>query len=536
LESLNKLNKVIESININITDDNISNLKNQLSELVPLYKTNHATTYLFKMLQSLAKYLESKKSNVNADTIPIVNSIASKLQQLMDYPDLTKVEINKILSNEFLKFKSLKNKISSKPVINDSEINELNEMILTIDWEISEATLANFKKVITNLLSKLEYYNIHFAFLKIIHSIVKYIGTQKANAHTNSISFLHSVFKDFEKIVQTPEMTYKEKKQLLENNIKKFQVFKSNISSGNKTNQTIDDTSDDADYAPALSQFSQTSMSGANDDNSLTTLSKIDDSDLQAQSVPDTTEPSPANSENVMDNLFSAKESPADELLDAIHLLNVHGDNPDQSMDMFDKTEEPQAEGIKNVTPQTKSNAPIPEISDRLDEFFNLDISGDDMVQSGSQKNQNQYDNQNQDKDQTIASETSDQIDAPDGIVPFQENDESFEEIARQSDDNLKKIIQLKSFFNNLEWLNNKSSLLSINQDTATLEKLWQNDPEKTGLLQIITKCIDLLKTQDKTAEQITKDNKTDQNFEEAPAPQVETTEIWSKIKNLFTT
>jgi len=138
-------------------------------------------------------------------------------------------------------------------------------------------------------------------------------------------------------------------------------------------------------------------MSGANDDNSLTTLSKIDDSDLQVQSVPDTTEPSTAKPENVMDNLFNTKESPADELLDAIHLLNVHGENPEQEMDMLDKTEDLQTQGIKNVIPQTKTNAPIPEISNTLDEFFNLDSPGDDIVQSGSPKDQNQY------NDQTIA-------------------------------------------------------------------------------------------------------------------------------------
>jgi len=130
--------------------------------------------------------------------------------------------------------------------------------------------------------------------------------------------------------------------------------------------------------------------------------------------------------------------------------------------------------------------------------------------------------------------ETSEHIDCSDDMVPFQENDESFEEIARQSDNNLQKIIQLKSIFNNLEWLKNESSLLSISQDTANLEKQWQNDPEKTGLLQIITMCIDHLKTQDKTAEQLIKDNNTDQNFEAAAAPQVETTGVWSKIKNLF--
>jgi hypothetical protein len=45
---------------------------------------------------------------------------------------------------------------------------------------------------------------------------------------------------------------------------------------------------------------------------------------------------------------------------------------------------------------------------------------------------------------------------------------------------------------------------------------------------------IELLKTRDKAAEQLKKDNKTEINLEEAPVLQVETTGIWSKIKNKF--
>ena len=538
MKSLDKLNKVIESINTNITDDNTTSLKNQLSELVPLYKTNQAVTYLLRMLQSLAKYLGSKKDKINADTLPVLNSIASRLEQLMIVPDLTKDEINEILLKEVLQFKSLKNKISSTPLINDNEINELKVVMLAIDWEISKTTIENFKKVITSLLSRLKYYNIHFAFLKIINSTVKYIDTQKANAHIDSIPFLHSVFESFEQIVQTPEMTYKEKKQLLETNIKKFQSFKNKISSVEKEDQITEDTSDDESFAPALSQFRKTSISVDDDDTSLTTLSEVDDTNLTIEAVTDTDDPPTTNSENIMDDLFNAKESPADELLDAIHLLNVHGESPDQAMGMLDNKEELQTDGTMDFTTQGKSNNPIPEISNRLDEFFNLDIPDDDMVQSDNQNDQNQ------DKGQTIAIETSEQIDNSDDIVPFQENDESFndesfedesfEEIAKQSDDSLKKIIQLKSFFIDSDWLQSESYLLSIDQEIAALEKLWQNDPEKTGLLQIITMNIELLKTRDKAAEQLKKDNKTEINLEEAPVLQVETTGIWSKIKNKF--
>jgi len=546
LVSLNKLNKVIESININITDDNTTSFKSQLSELAPLYKTNHAVTSLLKMLQSLAKYLGSKKNKVNADTLAVLNSIVSSLEQLMDNPDLSIDEINNILSKEVHQFKSLKNKLSSTPFINDNEINELKAVMLAIDWEISEATLKNFKKVITSLLSKLKYYNIHFAFLKIINSTVQYIGTQKANAHTDSISFLHSVFANFEHIVQTPGMTYKEKKQLLETEIKKFQSFKNKISSGRMKKQIIDDTSDDEDFAPALSQFREAGTSTDDDNTSLTTLSEVDDTNLPVKAVTDTDEPSTAKSEDIMDDLFSAKESPADELLDAIHLLNVQGQNPDQAMDMLADSEEPGADETIKFTPQRKNNDPIPEISNRLDEFFNLDLPDDGTVQPDNKTDQNQYDNKSEHIEQTNDIETSEQIetseliddseqiDDSDGIVPFQENDESFEKIAKQSDDSLKKIIQLKSFFIDSDWLQSESYLLSIDQEIAALEKLWQNDPEKIGLLQIITMNIDLLKTREKASENLKRDNRTEKKFEEVPAPQVETTGILSKIKNKF--
>jgi hypothetical protein len=46
---------------------------------------------------------------------------------------------------------------------------------------------------------------------------------------------------------------------------------------------------------------------------------------------------------------------------------------------------------------------------------------------------------------------------------------------------------------------------------------------------------INLFKTRDKAAGQLKKDNKTEKKLEEALAPQVETTGVWSKIKNKFT-
>ncbi|MDM8539034.1 hypothetical protein QUF70_19965, partial [Desulfobacterales bacterium HSG17] len=378
-------------------------------------------------------------------------------------------------------------------------------------------------------------------------------GTQKADAHIDSISFLHSVFKDFEQIVQHPEMSHEEKKLILETDIKEFQAFKNKISQGDKKNQAADSTSEDESITPALSQFKKNNISDDNHDSSLTTISKAEELTPAVQTIPDVTEPSAASSEDIMDDLFNAKESPADELLDAIHLLNVHGENPDQAMDMLDKSEELQTQGIKNFTPQTKTNEPIPEIGDRLDAFFNLEVPKSDEVQKDKPVQSDKIDDKIFDNEETVEIETSEPGDSEQadstldnaktddseiGIVPFLDKNESFEEIAKQYDDSLKKVIKLKSFFENSDWLNNESSLLSINQSISNLKEHWENDPEKSGLLQIITMNINLLKTRYKntnpSGNNQTADGRTEKKIEDTSAPQVETTGVWGRIKKIF--
>ena len=226
MNSLNKLNQTIESVNHSLTDDNISELKIQISVLSAQYKANKAVSYLFKMLASLANYLGSKKDKVHTDTLPMLNSIVVKLQLIITDQELTKSEINVILSSELEEYQSLKNKIISAPLINDKDLDNLRAVILGIDWEISDNTIESFEKVITPLLSDLKFYKIHYAFVKIIHSIVQYIGKQKADVHINTISFLHSVFGNFEQIVKNPRIDYNEKQQLLVTAISDFKDLK----------------------------------------------------------------------------------------------------------------------------------------------------------------------------------------------------------------------------------------------------------------------------------------------------------------------
>ncbi|MCP3899680.1 MAG: hypothetical protein GY707_08220, partial [Desulfobacteraceae bacterium] len=237
MDSLTELKKIIQSINGDITPDDIGIFREQVSQLSQQYEEAPTVTSFLKMMGSLGNHLDSKKTDTHSDLIPTLNSIVKQLDIIINNPDLEKEEINRILSTEIKKFKGLQNKIASKPTINENDMNNLKAVILAIDWEISKTTLQNFEKVVTDLLPKLKTYKIHYTFLKIIHSTGKYIGNQKANAHEDSISFLRSVLENFEYIVKFPDMTFQDKKQVLEADIKRFEKFKRKIARSRRKNR-----------------------------------------------------------------------------------------------------------------------------------------------------------------------------------------------------------------------------------------------------------------------------------------------------------
>jgi hypothetical protein len=194
----------------------------------------------------------------------------------------------------------------------------------------------------------------------------------------------------------------------------------------------------------------------------------------------------PAAPRDVMGDLFSLKESPADELLDAIHLMDVHGSGPTS---IRNQTLDSPASGIKQFTPQLKHNEPIAEIGDRLDEFFNLETSPGPP-----------------DRPALPADETVELIAEPEdqteGIVPFQYEDESFETSDADPDGKNREkeaggaqaiLDRLRTRLKTLDRDNPAPGLSSIKEDIAELTALWQNEPEKTALMDLLGLSLEIL-------------------------------------------
>lgn len=111
----------------------------------------------------------------------------------------------------------------------DSPIRNLKALVFSIDWEITDETMVDFLTETKRLKQKYQDDQILTLFLKLHESIGKYIKAKKARAHPDAIAFVASVFKNFEKVLLSPGMPEKQKKQLLGTEVQKFKSFKQRI-------------------------------------------------------------------------------------------------------------------------------------------------------------------------------------------------------------------------------------------------------------------------------------------------------------------
>ena len=118
---------------------------------------------------------------------------------------------------------------TATPDPSEPPLLDLNATILSLDWEITDATLARLIKEIDRLKATYQHENLPFMFLQLLGSIGKYISIKKVNAHPDSIKLLHSVYNGFEKIINSPELPELEKKKILSNEVRQFKSLKQRI-------------------------------------------------------------------------------------------------------------------------------------------------------------------------------------------------------------------------------------------------------------------------------------------------------------------
>lgn len=143
----------------------------------------------------------------------------------------------------------------------ESPISRLKSLVLSIDWEITDEVLLQFNEELIDLKGIWAGNSINLVYVQALEKLSKYIYQNKANSHPNAIKLLLTLYYNLEKIVSSEDLAETQKKEILLEDVKKFEALKRQISQKSKPAQ---------DAPPARPQAAKVTKEGEPEDKLLT--------------------------------------------------------------------------------------------------------------------------------------------------------------------------------------------------------------------------------------------------------------------------
>jgi hypothetical protein len=109
---------------------------------------------------------------------------------------------------------------------------ELKNLILSIDWEITDDVLAKLIQQLQDLKLTYKHDKIVLTFLQILNSLGDYIKANRAKSHPKAFKILNSVFSSLDKVVLSRDMPEPAKKKILRTEMNRYKDLRTQISQG----------------------------------------------------------------------------------------------------------------------------------------------------------------------------------------------------------------------------------------------------------------------------------------------------------------
>jgi len=120
--------------------------------------------------------------------------------------------------------------VETEPQPEEYPLSELKNLVLSIDWEITDKVLADFLTQVKSLKAQYHDDKIVLMFLQILGSLGEYIKTNRGKAHPKTFKILNSVFARLDAVVRTGGMSDTEKKKNLQTAMQRYKMLREEIS------------------------------------------------------------------------------------------------------------------------------------------------------------------------------------------------------------------------------------------------------------------------------------------------------------------
>jgi hypothetical protein len=111
---LDELKKIVLSIDWEITPEGLSSFLDQIVVLREVYRDDKIITILLQMLGALGQYIQASRSRVHPATFVVLNSIFSRLEEIVRTPSLSAETRRSLVQAEVNSFQRLRAKIAQR--------------------------------------------------------------------------------------------------------------------------------------------------------------------------------------------------------------------------------------------------------------------------------------------------------------------------------------------------------------------------------------------------------------------------------------
>jgi len=116
-----------------------------------------------------------------------------------------------------------------------SPLTTLKSIVLSMDWEISDAILTEFIQELSRLKTVLRDDGILLKCLQLLEAIGKYILQKKAQTHPDSIRLLQSIYRDLEILLLSKGISETARRNILADEIAQFKRLKDKLTEPSKS-------------------------------------------------------------------------------------------------------------------------------------------------------------------------------------------------------------------------------------------------------------------------------------------------------------
>lgn len=116
-----------------------------------------------------------------------------------------------------------------------SPLTTLKSIVLSMDWEISDAILIEFIQELIRLKTVFQEDAILVKCLQLLEAIGKYILQKKAQTHPDSIRLLQSIYRDLEILLLSKGVSETARRNILADEIAQFKRLKEKLTESSKS-------------------------------------------------------------------------------------------------------------------------------------------------------------------------------------------------------------------------------------------------------------------------------------------------------------